>query len=318
MILVLAVVIALFQSVAALPSVRDFNCGYERKLLDGNMRILWCMEDVYFKVMVQAKTKGWVGFGLSTVTDSLEKSDYIYGFVNEAGQVKIKDANIEANGGKPVEDTAAGGKYDLAQFQGWEEDDWTTVAFKRVLDTKDAKDVVIDLSKPIKVFISFGANDVHGEALPAANTVHTIILPYSSLSNFAQATEYRTIDGRGNNVDNPNWGTPGDVYVWKNKNDYANGMDTPAGANRPPVRNISNTLFSRQDQIQSIEVSGMIVYYGQLLAHDVSMTSGSAVATDEWPIVIPKCDPTFDLECAGPKNMGFGRYVSVSMLMVQF
>lgn len=59
--------------------------------------------------------------------------------------------------------------------------------------------------------------------------------------------------------------------------------------------------------MNSKKVSSLLVYFGQLLAHDVSMTGGSDVSGDNWPIELPECDSMFDPNCEGGKTLGFRR-----------
>ena len=95
--------------------------------------------------------------------------------------------------------------------------------------------------------------------------------------------------------------------MWKNKASYANGVDSPNGASRPSARALSNVLFGRSDDTNTGGPSAMLIYFGQLLAHDISLTGGSSVDSDVWPIQVPECDPYFDPSCTGTATIGFTR-----------
>ncbi|WP_372899631.1 dockerin type I domain-containing protein, partial [Stieleria sp.] len=54
--------------------------------------------------------------------------------------------------------------------------------------------------------------------------------------------EVRSIDGTGNNLENPDLGSTGEALLRIAEADYEDGFSTPAGADRPSAREISNTL----------------------------------------------------------------------------
>src|SRR5262249_19497146 len=75
-------------------------------------------------------------------------------------------------------------------------------------------------------------------------------LERSSIAEFEQleirqllsATAVRSIDGTGNNKDNPSWGSAGVDLLREGPAAYADGMSMPAGENRPSPREISNSV----------------------------------------------------------------------------
>lgn len=290
------------------PSVRNFDCGFQRVLLNNHSRVSWCMQDTSFKVLVQAKTTGWVGIGFTPVNaKNIVDADVVAGYVDDAGSAHISD--MFGTGDGAVEDTSVGGEYSLTEARGWEENGWTTITFLRQLTNADAKDRAINMKLPIPIVVSYGDGDSLGNAFDAKNTEYTFLIPYSSLSTFPKAEEYRTMDGSGNNVEHPTWGVTGDYYTWKNKNGYEDGISTPAGPNRPTVRNISNVLFSRSNRVQNGGISGWGMYFGHFMSSDISKSSTSKLPEDVSPIVVPECDAMFDPGCAGATAIGFKRLV---------
>ena len=295
--------------VANFPSTGGFSCSVEHQLLEGQGRIIWCIEGDNLNVLLQANTTGWVGVGFSaTGNDKMAGADIIMGYVAPDGTVEINDfKGVSATAAPTLDSEIEGGSYDILSSSGWEQDGWTTLRFTRALVSQDtAADISLNPSLPLDVLFAYGSEDsftnIH------TGRVRTYLGVYSGIKTFEAATEYRSINGSGNNVANPTWGSIGDHYIWKNKNAYANNVDSPNGVSRPAVRNISNTLFGRpSESLQRVRISTLLVYFGQLLAHDVSMTSGSSVAADVWPIEIPKGDPMFDVNNEGASTMGFTR-----------
>src|SRR5215469_11842747 len=63
-------------------------------------------------------------------------------------------------------------------------------------------------------------------------------LPSSSPAQFPN--EFRTIDGTNNNLINPTLGSANTPYLRTTTNAYGDGLNTPAGADEPRTRDISN------------------------------------------------------------------------------
>src|SRR5689334_18463076 len=61
------------------------------------------------------------------------------------------------------------------------------------------------------------------------------------------AVDFRSIDGTGNNLANPDWGSAGADLLRVAPADYTDGISTPAGADRPSARLISNTVADQGD-----------------------------------------------------------------------
>ena len=92
-------------------------------------------------------------------------------------------------------------------------------------------------------------------------------------SSTAAPTEFRALDGSGNNVANPGWGQAGSNLLIDTSLDYSDGISAPAGAERPSSRAISNAVHAQSKSFPSAsEVTALFVSWGQLLAHDLSLT----------------------------------------------
>lgn len=114
------------------------------------------------------------------------------------------------------------------------------------------------------------------------------------------AAGFRSIDGTGNNLNNPLWGSAGIDLLRIAPAQYGDGLSTPAGANRPSARAISNTIVDQgsQDIISDRLLSAMIYAWGQFLDHDLDLTPGAS-PSQAFDVPVPAGDPYFD-----PNNTG--------------
>ena len=121
--------------------------------------------------------------------------------------------------------------------------------------------------------------------------------------------EFRSLDGSGNNPSHPEWGKAGQAFPRILPAAYGDGVSSPAGANRPNPRTISqNVLAERGRDRDPTSRSNMVWAWGQFLDHDLSNTpSGPA---PDWSISVPAGDPHFDPEGVGKAIIPFSRSVA--------
>src|SRR5215471_19238063 len=87
--------------------------------------------------------------------------------------------------------------------------------------------------------------------------------------------DFRTIDGSGNNELHPDWGMAGVNLLRHAPAAYGDGISSPAGADRPSPRFVSNviddqgTLDTTNDRL----MSDFVYVWGQFLDHDLDLTS---------------------------------------------
>jgi len=108
-----------------------------------------------------------------------------------------------------------------------------------------------------------------------------------------------SIDGTGNNLANPTWGSAGADLLRTAPAAYGDGLSTPAGANRPSARAISNAV-SDQGGVSTpsdTTLSAMVYAWGQFIDHDIDLTPTGG--TESFDVKVPKGDPSFD-----PNNTG--------------
>src|SRR5881275_2984842 len=88
------------------------------------------------------------------------------------------------------------------------------------------------------------------------------------------AASVRSIDGTGNNLANPDWGSVGDDLLRKAAAAYANGLSAPAGTTtRPSARDISNSVAvasaDEDADVNNRNMSPFVYAWGQFLDHDL-------------------------------------------------
>ena len=111
-------------------------------------------------------------------------------------------------------------------------------------------------------------------------------------------TNFYSIDGLDNNQINPNYGSAGSHLVSTAPLDYGDGISSPAGANRPNSRVISNTLAQQyQEHPSELGLTNFIWAFGQFLDHDIVLTPENSQA--EVHIPVPAGDQHLD-----PHNTG--------------
>jgi hypothetical protein len=105
--------------------------------------------------------------------------------------------------------------------------------------------------------------------------------------------EYRTMNGTGNNIAHPSWGSAGSRLMRGSSGPhYGDGISSMAGIDRPSPREISNALFDQRIPVFStVGHSDYIWTWGQFLDHDFGLTP--AAGTELAPIAVPPGDRFF-------------------------
>ena len=122
--------------------------------------------------------------------------------------------------------------------------------------------------------------------------------------------EFRSIDGTGNNLANPSFGSAGVSLLRLSDVAYDDDMSTPAGESRKSARAISNAVSSQSELIPNhAKASDFIWQWGQFLDHDISLTPG-AIPAEPFDIPVPPGDPFFDpIPPFGTKVIGLTRSI---------
>jgi len=118
----------------------------------------------------------------------------------------------------------------------------------------------------------------------------------------------RPIDGVGNNVRHPEWGTPGARLLRSASGaHYADGLASPAGPDRPSARVVSNAVFAQDGSLPNAKgLSDFIWAWGQFVDHDLGLTEGVG---DALPIAVPAGDVYFDPLFTGTETIPFRRSI---------
>ena len=139
--------------------------------------------------------------------------------------------------------------------------------------------------------------------------MHRIILclifaSLTTLSSFGQ--NFRSYDGRGNNLDNPTWGSVFEPLLIETSLEYSDGMAAPNGQNRPNPREISNLLFSQDSLLPDVmSLSDYVWAFGQFIDHDITITPSDQ--DEDLSINIPVGDPWFDPDSLGQAMIPMSR-----------
>jgi len=122
----------------------------------GDYTIHWRSDEQYVYIGMTAKTTGWIAMALQPGS-RMKDADMIFGFVKD-GKVEVYDLYSTGNFGPHPPDTELGGTDDILVYGGKEEGGFTTIEFKRLLNTGDKYD--ISISKGVnKIIWAYGSND---------------------------------------------------------------------------------------------------------------------------------------------------------------
>jgi len=136
--------------------------------------------------------------------------------------------------------------------------------------------------------------------------IYTLLFLCFMISAQWVSAQNRSINGYGNNVTNPEWGTPGDAMIWNTTISFADGYSTPAGQNRKSTRELSNIVFAQDKLInEPMGFSDFNIAFGQFIDHEVTLVRD--IATEPLNIAVPMADPWFDPNGTGTSIIPFLR-----------
>lgn len=117
----------------------------------------------------------------------------------------------------------------------------------------------------------------------------------------------QSLDGTGNNLANPTWGSTNQQLLRTVPSEYGDGVSSPAGADRPSARAVSNALADEDEAtLNDRHMTSMVYAWGQFLDHDIDLTPGAS-PREAFNIAVPAGDPEFDPSGAGDKIIPLGR-----------
>ncbi|CAF0955087.1 unnamed protein product [Adineta ricciae] len=149
--------VLLFPNSSAISSpIQPYTSYRYSTELQSNVADLWwtvneTKQEIIFELHM--KTTGWIALGISPA-GGMKGADIGLGWVDQKGQVHFQDRYAK-NYTRPIVDTTTSDWFGL---QGREENGWTAIQFKRLLDTCDTMDVPIKSGTNILIF-AYGLED---------------------------------------------------------------------------------------------------------------------------------------------------------------
>jgi len=104
----------------------------------GDYELWWTADDQYVYMGMKAKTPGWVAVGFDPESMMLH-ADIVQGYIQD-GKLSIADMYSTGQFGPHPPDTQLGGTDDILASGGKSDSGYTTIEFKRKLDTGDKYD----------------------------------------------------------------------------------------------------------------------------------------------------------------------------------
>lgn len=149
------------------------------------------------------------------------------------------------------------------------------------------------------------------QLLSAVNSLATDIVDDTEL-NANTTPEYPSVDGSGNNLDNPELGSTGTQLIRLAEADYADGQSTPAGEDRPSAREISNVIAAVESQETNDRfLTDLFWVWGQFIDHDITLTEAAhdeyGDPLESFPIEVPAGDIYFDPDGSGDDVISLNR-----------
>ncbi len=127
--------------------------------------------------------------------------------------------------------------------------------------------------------------------------------------SLVQPQSVRSIDGSGNNPDDPAMGAAYTPLLRRVPADYADLISELAGSDRPSPREISNVLNAQPYPLYNTHgLSDFFWQWGQFLDHDIDLTGGIS-PPEPASIDVPSGDPFFDPDATGTVTIPFNRSI---------
>jgi len=126
-------------------------------LSNGDFRMFWKIvgDEVY--ILMIGRTKGYVALGISP-TVKAGNADYIIGYVTDKG-VKVLDYYAPEKHASHTADEKLGGKNNILEYAGTEDNEYTYIEFRRKLVTGDKYDKEFPKSGKLLIVWALGSSD---------------------------------------------------------------------------------------------------------------------------------------------------------------
>ncbi|ERN39815.1 RHS repeat-associated core domain protein [Rubidibacter lacunae KORDI 51-2] len=122
------------------------------------------------------------------------------------------------------------------------------------------------------------ASEIDGNVFTSTDTVTSGAQPGSATQGATSTPSPASFDGTGNNAGGASgeWLRVDDITL-----SYGDGISEPAGGDRPSARAVSNGIFEQLETSSDPLASALSIYWGQLIAHDISHTPTGITETLE-------------------------------------
>ena len=118
---------------------------------------------------------------------------------------------------------------------------------------------------------------------------------------------FRSIDGYGNHFEKPEFGTPELPFTRLFDPTYGDGVESPAGEDRPSARVVSNAVAAQADDLPNRRgATDFLWQWGQFIDHDIVETP-TVDPAEPFDITVPTGDPWFDPNSTGTKTISLNR-----------
>lgn len=122
--------------------------------------------------------------------------------------------------------------------------------------------------------------------------------------------EYRSADGSGNNLQNPDWGKQNTALSRLTPKDSTREPGGSTEVNLPSTREVSNAVSAQTESTTNRKgLSDIFWMWGQFLDHDLSLVHANGGANMDIPV--PTGDPFFDPQGTGTAKISATRSNSV-------
>ena len=97
------------------------------------------------------------------------------------------------------------------------------------------------------------------------------------LEDRRQPSAYYSIDGTGNNLANPEWGSTLEQFLILAPAAYADNSSSPGGAGLPGGRAVGNAVADQTGEVIFNDrlMSAMVYVWGQFIDHDFDLTASA-------------------------------------------
>lgn len=129
---------------------------YLGEMAYGNFEIHWRSDEQNIYIGMKAKTSGWVSVAIQPGS-RMKNADMVLGLVKN-GETTVLDLFSTGDFGPHSPDDELGGTQNILEYGGSEDGEFTTIEFKRALNTGDEYDTAV-LFGQNKIIWAYGLSD---------------------------------------------------------------------------------------------------------------------------------------------------------------